>query len=204
MPKKKKQVITIRPGGSIESLMYAPDKGVDIKSMGKAKIKRFSEVLFDEDIQKFYIRFLQGPYAGQTLKHWMYMEVQMAPDYPLWYREFEFDPDSLEDTMYFDGYHIAVDHEIDFYNSSKFPDIDVDELIQTGKYEKEYEEEYNRIIDAMEARKDYGQNVKEFYIFSLKNNKYVSKFLDFISDEKRKAAVKQLNDYADKVENADL
>jgi hypothetical protein len=59
-----KLVVTIRPGGEVETLLK--DKIFDTRVLGDRKIERVSEILPTDDGQWFYIRWLQGPSAGQT------------------------------------------------------------------------------------------------------------------------------------------
>lgn len=60
-----KLVVTIRSGGEVETLLK--DKIFDTRVLGdQRKIERISEILPSADGQWFYIRWLQGPSAGQT------------------------------------------------------------------------------------------------------------------------------------------
>lgn len=65
--KPTKQVITFRPDGSIEGLQFK-GKGLDLRRFGRAKIERTSDILFDEELQKFTIKFLHGACAGQQAR----------------------------------------------------------------------------------------------------------------------------------------
>lgn len=67
-----KLVITIRPGGEVETLLK--DKIFDTRVYGDRKIERLSEILPSADGQWFYIRWLKGPSAGQA-------ELEMFRDY---------------------------------------------------------------------------------------------------------------------------
>lgn len=59
-----KLVVTIRPGGEVETLLK--DRVFDTRVLGDRKIERLSEILPSQDGQWFYIRWLQGPSAGQV------------------------------------------------------------------------------------------------------------------------------------------
>lgn len=52
---KLRQVITIKPDGSIEGLERRD--GFDFKKLGKAEIQRTSEVEFDSEKQKWFVSF---------------------------------------------------------------------------------------------------------------------------------------------------
>lgn len=62
-----KQVITFKPDGTIEGLQFK-SKGIDLRKFGRAKIERTSDIIFDEDSQKYSIKFLHGTIAGQTAR----------------------------------------------------------------------------------------------------------------------------------------
>lgn len=49
------QVVTIHSNGSLSGLERK--KGFDLKSLGKAKKERVSEIVWDEDTQKWYVEF---------------------------------------------------------------------------------------------------------------------------------------------------
>lgn len=58
-----RQVITFSPDGSVSGLQRKPGQGIDLRQFGKAEIKRASEIVWDTDVQAWYIDVLQE--AGQ-------------------------------------------------------------------------------------------------------------------------------------------
>lgn len=62
-----KQVITIKPDGTMAGLQHKPGKGVDLRQFGPAKIERASEIVFNEDTQKWNIRILCEPWGGEII-----------------------------------------------------------------------------------------------------------------------------------------
>ncbi|QIG76109.1 hypothetical protein EVC24_088 [Rhizobium phage RHph_I4] len=52
------QVITIAPDGTMSGLQVKPGKGVDLTKLGKAHVVRASEILWNEDIQLWYVSLL--------------------------------------------------------------------------------------------------------------------------------------------------
>lgn len=62
-----RQVITIGHGGSLSGLQVKPGKGLDLRQFGKAKIERVSEILWDEEAQKWYVQIIAGPLKGEVL-----------------------------------------------------------------------------------------------------------------------------------------
>ncbi len=86
-------VIVIDANGSVEHTLK--DSFFDTRFLGERTITRLSEVLFDERAQQFYIKWLQGPNAGNT----------------------ELDSDG--GTRMFDTYEDAVSHEILTLNNQR-------------------------------------------------------------------------------------
>lgn len=105
-----KQVITVRPDGSIEGLAFK-NKGLNLQQFGRAKIERTSEIVFDEALQKWTIKFLHGTCAGQTarLAHAMRFEcvAELAERCPGLTAN-----DSADTTLAFDDYDRAVQIEV--------------------------------------------------------------------------------------------
>lgn len=66
------QVIQINADGSVEGLLHKPGRGVDLREFGRADIRRVTEILWDGDLQLWYVKFLVGRYAGKVLSHAMY------------------------------------------------------------------------------------------------------------------------------------
>jgi hypothetical protein len=62
-----KQVITIHRDGSISGLQRKPGQGLDLRQLGKAEIRRATEILWNEEEQAWYIHILQGLHATDPL-----------------------------------------------------------------------------------------------------------------------------------------
>ena len=99
-------VFTIGATGSIEGLLK--DKVLNTADMGDRKIERITMIEHDEGNQKFYIKWLTGPYAGR--KHSLDMDQELFP-VPGYYRE-----TTSPYYHFFDKYDDAVDHEIKCVN----------------------------------------------------------------------------------------
>lgn len=64
----KTQVVSIAPDGTISGLDHKAH-GLDLRKLaGPVSIKRVSEILWDEDLQAWTIRFMQGQFAGKTAR----------------------------------------------------------------------------------------------------------------------------------------
>jgi hypothetical protein len=59
-----KQVITVKPDGSLFSLQHKKGQGVDLRSFGSAKIERATLIEWSEDNQAWFIQWTKGPDAG--------------------------------------------------------------------------------------------------------------------------------------------
>lgn len=68
------QVITIHTDGAISGLQVKPNKGLDLRTLGKADIQRASEVLFDTDAQQWFVEIRKGKYEGQVITYDFYSE----------------------------------------------------------------------------------------------------------------------------------
>ena len=99
-----RQVITIGTGGGISGLQVKPGKGMDLRQFGKAVIKRASEILWHERRQKWYVKVLEGTYAGRFVNCADLRKAGYAIDGPGW------------EVAYFDDYDEAVRAEIAFLN----------------------------------------------------------------------------------------
>jgi hypothetical protein len=64
-----KQVITIGADGSVSGLQVKPGKGFDLRCLGKAEIKRASEVIWDANSQMWKVELREGAgvYCGRML-----------------------------------------------------------------------------------------------------------------------------------------
>lgn len=87
-----KKVILIKTDGSITSL-YDRKKKLDLSKFGNQKIERASDIIWDEDNQKFKIKMLLGELAGSFLC------------------------DDFNNILFFEDYDSAVSYEIEFINS---------------------------------------------------------------------------------------
>lgn len=63
LPKTNTYTISVFPDGSIQHTLK--DAVLHTGFIGKRKVERMSEILFNEDTQKFFIRWIQGPLQGQ-------------------------------------------------------------------------------------------------------------------------------------------
>lgn len=107
----EEQVITIGEGGTVESLQHK--KGLDLRTLGKVQIERVSEVLFHEDKQQFYVKFLKGALEGRLLSRRAHVwagedgSLEKVRNIP------------PEDVQYFDTYDEGVQAEIAALNFLK-------------------------------------------------------------------------------------
>ncbi len=72
-PSKKRHIITISPTGGLHGLQKSD--GIQLTALGRARIRRISEILWDEAEQHWYVQFIYGPLAlrpvrGEDLKEW--------------------------------------------------------------------------------------------------------------------------------------
>lgn len=100
------QKIFINIDGSVEGLQMKKNKGIDLREFGKAKIERASEILFNEDTQKWYIEILVGAFEGLILTKNVFSEFCH-----------HINVSTSEHILYFDDYDTAVAHEVEFLNS---------------------------------------------------------------------------------------
>ena len=68
-----KQVVTIAPDGSMSSLQRKD--GLDLRQFGKVEIQRVSDIQWDSEVQKWYIKIIAGPKKGFI--------------FPLFFKEYE-------------------------------------------------------------------------------------------------------------------
>lgn len=101
-----KQVISIDTDGTIETLRQKKGQGVDLRQFGEVQMERVSEVLLDEEQQKFFVRFLQGPLAGREVSNGIYGMVT----------ETDFVLLTANERKLFDDYEDAVQAEIAIWN----------------------------------------------------------------------------------------
>lgn len=76
------QIITIKPDGTIEGLQRKKGEGVDLRKLGHAKIRRASEIVWEEDEQMWFIRVLT-PDQYPTVVLWAEMreaDIPVLPD----------------------------------------------------------------------------------------------------------------------------
>lgn len=105
-----KQLISIRPDGSIKGLQFK-GKGLDLRKFGKASINRVSEIDWCEDKQKWKIYFLQGV-LGHT-----YADVSCLTNYLKLSRSEEMairgkSQLGEHNVLLFDDYDTAVEAEV--------------------------------------------------------------------------------------------
>lgn len=78
-----KQVVTIGPDGTISGLQHKKGQGFDLRALGKAQIKRASEVLWSEPYQGWYVEMRGGAgrYSGWPLSRDL-MRLAGDPEVP--------------------------------------------------------------------------------------------------------------------------
>tara|TARA_Y100000031_G_C8103111_1_gene329690 strand:- start:183 stop:560 length:378 start_codon:yes stop_codon:yes gene_type:complete len=111
------QVISISPTGAISGLQYKPKQGVDLRAFGKAVITRASEILWDDNKQKWYVEFREGSASilnGVKLTEFM-AELRVGQPVRL-VRDGELDEAYRSPVAYFDEYDEAVKAEIAYLN----------------------------------------------------------------------------------------
>ena len=100
-----RQVITIRPDGSIQGLQVKPGKGLDLRKFGAADIVRASEVVFHPGRQQWFVQLrLTG--CEPSLCVSLLAVARGVPGVE----------DGANDVAYFDEYDDAVQGEIDALN----------------------------------------------------------------------------------------
>lgn len=111
-----RQVITFKPDGTIEGLQFK-GKGVDLRKFGRAKIERTSDIIFNEDSQKYSIKFLHGTLAGQPAT------FAQAADFNVPITEgidcFGFPPGERDQILLFNEYDEAVTAEVLLIQSAR-------------------------------------------------------------------------------------
>lgn len=108
----KEMVISITPEGRVEHTLK--DSFFDTRFLGHRKIERMTEIVFCEESQRFYIRWLKGPYTGYH--HSYQVEALMWG---------ETDP-KLGKVYLFDTYEAAVQREIELVNQLRLQGISFD------------------------------------------------------------------------------
>lgn len=63
------QIVTIHMDGSISGLQRKPGQGLDLTKLGRAEIKRASEIVWVEEHQQWMISILTGQHAGKVVTH---------------------------------------------------------------------------------------------------------------------------------------
>ena len=94
-----KQLITVRPDGSLFGLKHKKGRGVDLTKFGKAKVKRVTLIEWDEDYQEWYIRWADSDERWTT----KFIMDSVLPHTKL--------PEG-EEIAYFEDYDDAVETEI--------------------------------------------------------------------------------------------
>lgn len=104
------QIITIAPDGTISGLQRKPNQGIDLTKFGKASVERASEIVWDEETQRWFIDVKTGPLAGRTVTTLMWFEA--VPGCPLPHSVDCSKTVSLSDPLFFESYDEAVAVEI--------------------------------------------------------------------------------------------
>jgi hypothetical protein len=94
----KQIVISAAPDGTLQTLR---DKDMDLSTLGGTRtVVRITDILFDEEEQHFYIKWLKGPYKNLVESR----HSTLAPESLAAYVH--------RGVLYFKTYEIAVQHEI--------------------------------------------------------------------------------------------
>ena len=72
------QVLTIHPDGTASGLKVKAGKGLDLRDLGKVAVKRVSEIIWSEDRQRWYVHFLEGPWAPKALTYHLWQRAGMG------------------------------------------------------------------------------------------------------------------------------
>lgn len=96
-------VITFHHDGSVETLLK--DKVFDTRVFGGRKIERVSEILPTDDGQLFFVKWLRGPLANASVEVPTVCSSVVRANHGIscYYNG---------DTIFFETYEEAVDHEI--------------------------------------------------------------------------------------------
>ena len=114
------QVISISPTGEISGLQHKPKQGIDLRAFGKAVITRASEILWDDNKQKWYVEFREGSASilnGVKLTEFM-AELRVGQPVRLVERD-ELNEAYQSPTIYFDEYDEAVRAERAYLNGAR-------------------------------------------------------------------------------------
>ncbi len=102
-----RQLITVRPDGSLFGLQHKKGKGVDLTKLGRASVKRVTMIEWDEDVQQWYIRWIDSD-DPWTVR---FMLDSLLPD------KDKQNPLAGNWTAYFEDYDLAVKAEVDVVQS---------------------------------------------------------------------------------------
>lgn len=107
----KKQLISLNTTGGATSLRQKEGQGIRLETKGKASITRVSEIEFDEDVQKFFIVFLnkKSPFSGIVTSFYKNCLDLLGLCKTRHYEGFQ--------TLFFDTYEDAVESEVSIINS---------------------------------------------------------------------------------------
>lgn len=111
-PGPDRQVITITALGGMEGLQRKPGQGIDLRKFGVVAIERASEVLWDEENQKWFVKFFHLPKNLSstgilTLGLW---RQAVGSEYPVTASMIQ--PSETGFVLLYDDYEIAVKAEI--------------------------------------------------------------------------------------------
>lgn len=109
-----KQQVIIKPDGSVSGLDFKK-KGLPLTQLGKAKTKRVTDIVWDEESQKWVIKFLMGELEGSLLaySHITKMGLPLPPvDNNLEARD-------TDGVLLFSDYDDAVSAEVFFIQAAR-------------------------------------------------------------------------------------
>ncbi len=105
--------IVFHESGDIE-FTRSPDLLKCVDGIGRLAIERMTDILFDEEAQRYVIRFLKGPLEGFNLS----THLRVFPEYIEWYGSEEFDVpvqvNHVNGVISYRTYEDAVKAEISF------------------------------------------------------------------------------------------
>ena len=105
-----RQVITIDKYGRVSGLHHKDPKAFQLSSLGAVKHTRTSEVIWDEEVQKWFVEFRHIPEKlnFKYLEHWLYLQALHEQNF---IAKVNF-KDYYQQKKYFTDYDNAVKAEI--------------------------------------------------------------------------------------------
>lgn len=105
------QIITIRPDGSIAGLQHKKGKGLDLRQLGKAAIRRITKIIFCENSQKWFIEWEPRYIAEKREVLFSVWQSSLFNQYEVQWSDFKGEENDNK-TIMFDDYDDAVKAEV--------------------------------------------------------------------------------------------